>query len=651
MEKKTKGDGPGYQGAQNDSNGSPGETGQNESDGVAAEKIDDLKRWLSGDDTLLSWLTEGPDSDLPINSDMDIGGADELQEDQLALKEKVADYEDELTRLRKEISEMRSKGEIVGVGDLETARKLHELSNENTRLLKELENAKEIKDALKSQFESSLSNLPEDRALIIKKEVALKELEKEFFQREKEISEKEDSLRERVSSAADDETGLEERFHAELKEKDLEFRHREQELLEKVDRLERNLKQKVIDDKLMENELKIARMTGPEAEKEIQDKVKELQLKEKSIMMRDAEIEKLRIEAREKDDELSKIKSVVSYKEEEILRREEDLLHREKVLSEERRRYDEMNKQLQGVDEVEMKKRLEELKMEIQRKEEEIRAKEKYLNAKMEELRRKEQGIIEDEISAREQDRTLEVQQAKVKTGNDRLDDLLLGGIPFGSNILIHGPPFIGKEVMVNQFIAEGLRKGLPAIWVITDKTPREIREEMNYILSGYEEYEKLELVKYVDSYSRSMGETADDPYTTYIDEPTDHDKIMNTVEQIVKEYRKKHEFYRLAFRSISTLIAYSDPNTAFRFLSPFCGRRKRDKAVALYTIEKGMHGEQEIQMLGSIMDGMIDFKVDQLKSFFAVSGISDVQSRTYIRYTSSKHGLTIGSFSLDHIR
>ena len=31
------------------------------------------------------------------------------------------------------------------------------------------------------------------------------------------------------------------------------------------------------------------------------------------------------------------------------------------------------------------------------------------------------------------------------------------------------------------------------------------------------------------------------------------------------------------------------------------------------------MHGEQEIQMLGSIMDGMIDFKIDQLRTYFMV--------------------------------
>jgi len=650
MQKKSEGDNLDYKGTLDGSKASPEETGSIDSDEVSAEKTDDLRRWLSGEETLLSWLNEGPESGLLVNSDIDIGGGVEPAEDQLALKEKVADYEDELTRLRKEINEMRAKDDIVGSDESMTARKLRELSNENTKLLKELESARELREALKDQFEISLKNLPGDKVSIVQKELELKELERELTSREAIVAEKESMARDKPISTEDG-IDLEERFHAELRGKDLESQRREQELLTKIEVLEQDLKQKVMDDELHENELRIARMTGPEAQKEILERTKNLALKERSIMLKDAEIEKLRIANREKDDELSKIKSVVSYKEEEILRRDEDLFYREKVLSEERRRYDEMNKQLSGLDEVELKKRLEDLKMDIQRKEEEIRAKEKYLNAKMEELRRREQGIIEDEISAREQDRALEVQQAKVKTGNDRLDDLLLGGIPFGSNILVHGPPFVGKEVMMNQFMAEGLKKGLPVLWVLTDKTPHDIREEMNYVLSGYEEYEKLGLVKYIDSYSRSMGATTDDPFTTYIDEPTDHDSIMENVERTVKEYKEKHENYRLAFRSISTLIAYSDPNTAFRFLSPFCGRRKRDKAVALFTVEKGVHGEQEIQMLGSIMDGMIDFKVDQLRTFFAVSGISDVQSRSYIRYTSSKHGLTIGTFALEHIR
>src|SRR2546427_1637300 len=50
----------------------------------------------------------------------------------------------------------------------------------------------------------------------------------------------------------------------------------------------------------------------------------------------------------------------------------------------------------------------------------------------------------------------------RVKTGTPRLDDLLYGGIPFNSNVLFVGPAFVGKEVALLNFIAEGLKKGIP---------------------------------------------------------------------------------------------------------------------------------------------------------------------------------------------
>jgi KaiC/GvpD/RAD55 family RecA-like ATPase len=303
------------------------------------------------------------------------------------------------------------------------------------------------------------------------------------------------------------------------------------------------------------------------------------------------------------------------------------------------------------LEEAELMKKLETLKAEVANKEDELRAKEKYVLAKQEELRLREQGLIEDEITYREKERALEIQERKVKTGIPRFDDLLLGGMPIGSNIMIHGPPFIGKEVMANTFIMEGLRKGIPTIIVLTDKTPKDVRDEMRFIMSGFEEYEKLGLVKYVDTFARAMGVDDDDPHTIYIDRPDDHEKMAEAIEAIAKQFKEKHVYYRMLFRSVSTLIAYSDPNAAFRFLSPMCGRRKKDQAVSFFIVEKGMHSEQELQMLGSIMDGMVDFKVDQLKTFFAIKGISDVQSRAYIRYTATKSALTIGSFALDHIR
>jgi len=614
-------------------------------------EVTDLKSWLEGGDDFLSWLNEGAD-DQKVIEQKQMYVAEASSEYVAELNDKLKRYEDELRLLKMKLAEAfmeNASEEPSNDVEMDLGRKLQELIEAKDRLGLEVDRLQQLNDEIKQHFQQSLVNVSEDKSSLLMKEIELKENESKLLTRVRELE-----LRQRDASnytSKEVEANLEERFHTELRQKESEWRFKEQQLLSRIQEMEKDMLRLSMDLKLKDDKLKISNLGKPEVERAVTQKYEELMAKEKETALMQSELDQMKIQIREKDDELKKIRDVVTYKEDELNRREEDMMYREKLLTSEKRKFEETRKELSGTDEVELKKRIEELRNEVQKKEEDLRAKERFLNAKAEEIRMRESGLIEDEIKAREKDRVLEATQAKVKTGNTRLDDLLLGGIPFGSNIMVHGPPFVGKEIMVNTFIAEGLKKGIPALWVITDKTPKDIREEMKFVLSGYDEYERKGLVRYIDAFSRSMGDESKDEYTVYIDEPTDHEKISEAVETITKSFRESHEYYRMAFRSISTLIAYSDPNTAFRFLSPLCGKRKRDKAVSMFTVEKGMHGEQEIQMLGSIMDGMIDFKVDQLKTFFSVQGISEVQSRAYNRYTASKHALQIGSFALDHIR
>ncbi len=575
--------------------------------------IDILKQWLTGAEGGGSPSVGGKDSSSSNTVEGDLEGIASALLSELTGDGREADVRRE--QISEEIQELK--------------REIEELKEENERLRNE-----------KGTAEEELKRREEN----------LDDLEKRLQQREQALSEKGEGIR---LDEEDDSTELDlkRKFSEELREKEEQHRKRERELKSEIESLRSELEEMRSEYKTMGEELQMAKMSSPERNEKIDSKIKELSEKERRMERLEKEYNEVSAELQEKNEELKKLQEMLEYKESEFNKRDEDLLYREKRLNEERRRFEEAKKEAEGLEEQEMKKRLENLKQEIQAKEERIRNREKFLESKEAELRRREQDIIEDEIEALEEERAVELQQEKVKTGNHRLDDLLLGGVPFGSNILIHGPPFTGKEVMVGQFVAEGLAKGVPCIWIITDKSAEDIRKEMKFILSGYEEYEKLGLLRYVDSYSKIMEGTTDDPYTEYIDDPTDHNQIAKAVEKIGKKFMEEHDYYRLVFRSVSTLIAYSDPNSTFRFLSPFCGKRKKDGAVSLYSVEKGMHGEQEIQMLGSLMDGMIDFKVDQLKTYFAVKGITDVQSRSYIRYTSTKSGLSIGSFSLDHIR
>lgn len=239
----------------------------------------------------------------------------------------------------------------------------------------------------------------------------------------------------------------------------------------------------------------------------------------------------------------------------------------------------------------------------------------------------------------------------KVRSGTPRLDDLLLGGIPFGSNVLVYGPPFTGKELLVDSFIAEGVKWGTPVLWVLTDRSPRDIRNEMKAVFPEYEDAEKLGMIRYIDAYSRAVGNDAVEPFTDYVDSPTDFEAIHRLVERSAKEFKKEHDYYRMAIRGLSTLIAYSDSRSVFKFLNSFVGKRKRDKAVTLFTIAKGVHTDHDIQMISSLMDGVIELKLENHETYMSIKGVCDVRSRAYVRYALSKTGMEIGSFSLDHIR
>jgi KaiC/GvpD/RAD55 family RecA-like ATPase len=562
--------------------------------------------------------------------------------------------EDEMEHLKKGsiavIKYVKSQQQRGGTSP-EMKKRLAEESMRRQQMETEVGRLTHLQEELKKQLDGGLQKLKPDERALKEKELTLIEKEALLKAKEEQLSAYEEAAKRGEIDLGGASEELRQRLQEELRDKEEEFRRRDEELSKKVILLEEEVSKYRIDEKLRKEAQELKGKPKDVIDQVFAKKEIELLSKEKSILIREQEIQRLKEELQLKEDEMKKLTEPLKYKEEEMLRREEDLLYRERLMQAQLRKLEEAKAQGGSTEELELKDRLEQLKSEIATKEEEVRAKEKYLKQKMEELRLREQGLIEEEIDAREEDRTMEFKQEKAKTGSPRLDDLLLGGIPFGSNVSIYGPAYVGKEVIVNAFMAEGLKKGIPVIWVITDKTPADIREEMQFILPGYAEYEKLGLAKYVDAYSRSMGSETQDAFSTYINDATDHESILKAVDGIAKEFKKKNEYYRLAFRSISTLIAYLDPTTTFKFLQPFAGRRKRDKAISFYVIEKGMHEEQEIQMLGSVMDGALEFKVEQLKSYLAVKGICDVQSRAWIRYTYSKQGVSIGSFSLDHIK
>jgi KaiC/GvpD/RAD55 family RecA-like ATPase len=443
------------------------------------------------------------------------------------------------------------------------------------------------------------------------------------------------------------------RVRSEFAEREHGYIERETELRRRQIQLEEEIRNQRSELELSKKRLETVGADERSLTDALQSRMNTADMRERELARRENELRTKFEEIRLQTEEVDRRRTPLEYKEKELVAWEQELRIQKEAVALQLRRVEEAKQAGGSLESVEKTKRLSELQMDVTKREEELRAREEFLSQRMQEVEGLEKQAAEVEADKSQADVVAAASAKKARTGVRRLDDLLFGGIPLGSQLLVNGPAHTGKDVLSRAFMTEGLKNGAGAIWVLTDKTYQTVREEATGFLPNYLELEQKGLVKYIDLYSRSLGLTEGERNAVLFS-MTDKgamDGLTAKVNEFALEFRQKSIPYRLVFESVSTITAYLDTAATFRFLQPFVGRRKVDGAAGYYLIETGMHSEADVRTLEHMMDGSINLKIDQLKNFLSVRGITDVQSRAWVGYTFTKRAFSLGSFSLDHIR
>ncbi|MGD0257585.1 MAG: ATPase domain-containing protein [Thermoplasmata archaeon] len=446
------------------------------------------------------------------------------------------------------------------------------------------------------------------------------------------------------------------RLREEFATREHEYIERETELRRRIVQLEgevRNLRGET--ERIREREQMLTNERGPLSD-EVKQRLAEVDSRERDLVGREnalrTRFEEIRIQA----EEIERRRSPLEFKERELEAYEQQIQTRKQTLDLEARRLEEIRREVgtagsaTASDEA---RRIEDLRHQLEQKEVDLRSREGALRERLAELEKMSGKVAESEADRMHEQAVADVASAKVKSGVRRLDDLLFGGFPTGAQVLVNGPAHTGKDVLTRLFSVEGLRLGIPSIWVVTDKTWVQVREDLAALYPKYAEAEKAGMIRFVDMYSRSVGSNQSAPGVRLLSS-TDKavlDQLGQSVNGFSEELKSRFQGYRLLFESVSTVTAYLDASSTFRFLQPFVGRRRIDGAAAFYTLETGMHSEADLETLEHMVDGSVNLKIDQLKTFLSVRGIAEAQSRAWIGYTFTKRSLNLGSFSLDHIR
>lgn len=240
-----------------------------------------------------------------------------------------------------------------------------------------------------------------------------------------------------------------------------------------------------------------------------------------------------------------------------------------------------------------------------------------------------------------------------VALGVPRLDELLGGGIPRGTTGLVYGPPYSGKTLLGKLYLLDGLHRGEPALFVLTDDTANDVAEEMTRLDSGFPRFEEQGLVHYVDMYSFLLGADVERrQHAEYVEGPTDLNTALMAVNAAARRILKAHPRHRLLFDSVSTLMVHNNAQTAFRFLQLFLGRAKQAGATSLLMLERGVHEEKEVELAKTLSRGLVELRTEEDKRQLRVQGFRTNQNTSWVDYVFDDTSFDVtGSFAAGRIK
>lgn len=251
---------------------------------------------------------------------------------------------------------------------------------------------------------------------------------------------------------------------------------------------------------------------------------------------------------------------------------------------------------------------------EVQVREERLIAREKSLQDKIKILEE-----ASDESEQIEALREIELRQQRSLVGIPHLDEILYGGLPFGSNTLVYGPTHANKEIISNWFLIQGLKMSVPAIVVLTDMDIAQKRQELLKFDANYKKYEEKGLVRYIILSSKRQRRKQKEPEAEHSFEidKLNPDEFFESFEKIVANfeniYGERH--YRLVVEYVTSVDRKLGEKFT-EFFKDLTGWVKEDAAVAVHIAETIDINKINELSRGRTIDCMVELDGEKIKVY-----------------------------------
>lgn len=198
----------------------------------------------------------------------------------------------------------------------------------------------------------------------------------------------------------------------------------------------------------------------------------------------------------------------------------------------------------------------------------------------------------------------------RVPTGIAGFDEMIEGGFPKSSNIMIYGEPGTAKSTLCMHYIHTGLKQGEPCIYVNTDLFMDDFIHHMELMGIDVEFYENKGLLTIIDCKNTNCaGFDSKWKSKTCVEDPHDLNSLYRTIINANKDMKNLGGAKRLVVDSWTDLQKNTKGDKR-RFTDALINFNKMCRITSLVTFDPAV-GTGHINDARHMLDGMLEMKAD----------------------------------------
>jgi KaiC/GvpD/RAD55 family RecA-like ATPase len=178
-----------------------------------------------------------------------------------------------------------------------------------------------------------------------------------------------------------------------------------------------------------------------------------------------------------------------------------------------------------------------------------------------------------------------------------------------GASVLVAGPTMTGKQDLLLEILAAGLRDGEGAVAVTTGDRGSALLSELRSRVPDPDGH-RLGAVDCRADGTRGREELDSGARVHHVGSPSDLTAIgVSLTECFERLHDAGVDDGRLALSSLSAMLTYADEETVFKFCHVLSARLDSAGFLGLFTIDSGAHDERTMQVVKQAFDGLVEVR------------------------------------------